>query len=90
MERLETQMNPWVRKLLWVAAGVFVALQVYFVQELLAALILFSVVFVAFAALVGVLRLMSYVGERGMVRAESFVRREFRKPFRRPRSATAP
>jgi len=41
-------------KLLWGILGAFVALQVYLVRELLAALMMFTVVFAAFALLAAV------------------------------------
>jgi predicted lysophospholipase L1 biosynthesis ABC-type transport system permease subunit len=90
----------------WLLAGLlaFVALQVYFVQEMLAALILFTGVFVIFAAVALVLYLIDRAGQLGLGWAEvhaqpvaQLARRGWaaaeeisKKPFHRPRSETAP
>ncbi|MGH9792067.1 MAG: hypothetical protein ACRD5W_12730 [Candidatus Acidiferrales bacterium] len=72
----------------WVVMGL-VAMQLYLVQELLAALVLFTVVFLAFASFVGVMRALHFGWERmfalGEAGADSFNRRL----FRRLRSETA-
>ncbi|MGH9816730.1 MAG: hypothetical protein ACRD5F_09445 [Candidatus Acidiferrales bacterium] len=72
----------------WVAIGL-VAVQTYLVQELLAALALFTVVFLAFASFVGVMRALHFGWERlfalGEAGADSFNRRL----YRRLRSETA-
>ncbi|MGH9792054.1 MAG: hypothetical protein ACRD5W_12665 [Candidatus Acidiferrales bacterium] len=66
----------------WVVMGL-VAMQLYLVQELLAALVLFTVVFLAFASFVGVMRALHFGWERmfalGEAGAESFNRRLFRR-----------
>ena len=83
-------MKPGPRRFLWWIVITLVAVQLYVIQELLAALALFAVVFLAFAALVGMVRLMQYGWERAFAWGET----EFggslnRRLFRRPRSATA-
>jgi hypothetical protein len=51
------------RKWMWAALLIFVALQVYFVQEMLAALILFTVIFAIFAAIALALYLADRAGQ---------------------------
>ena len=51
---------------MWVAIAVFVALQLYFVQEMLAALILFTGVFIIFAIISLILYLVDRAGEWGL------------------------
>jgi hypothetical protein len=73
----------------WVVIAV-VAAQLYLVQELAAALLLFAVVFLAFASLVGIVRLLQFGSERAYAWGEATMQRSFtRKPFRRLRSETA-
>lgn len=55
-----------VRKWLWVGLAAFVALQIYFVQEMLAALILFTGVFAVFAIAALVLYLVDRAGRWGL------------------------
>jgi hypothetical protein len=90
------------RKWIWVGVASFVALQVYFVRELLAALILFTGVFVIVAIIALVIYLVDqgsqwslvWAGERarpamGMVRRGWLFAGELsKKPFRRLRSVT--
>ena len=92
-----------VRKWMWVGLAAFVALQVYFVQEMLAALVLFTGVFVIFAIIALVLYLVDQAGKWSIGWAGARVspamqiaRRGWtlaedlsKKPFRRPRSETA-
>ena len=91
------------RKWMWIFLAALVALQIYFVRELLAALFLFTV---GFAALAGV-ALACYLFERASqaslawaeprTRAAAHVARRgwellediSKKPFRRPRSEPA-
>ncbi len=78
--------SGWVK---WVVVAA-VAAQLYIVQELAAALLLFSVVFAAFALMVGLVRLMQFGTERAYAWGEGMMLRSFsRKPFRRLRSETA-
>lgn len=78
--------SGWVK---WVVVAV-VAAQLYLVRELAAVLLLFSVVFAAFALMVGVVRLLQFASERAYAWGEAAMQRSFsRKPFRRLRSETA-
>jgi hypothetical protein len=100
MEKVNSSGNarwkPWHK---W-AAGIFAALlfvQVYFVRELLAALLLFTVVFSIIAVIIAVIYMISRAGEAGFAFAEPAARRGFefaeelsRKTFHRPRSAPVP
>lgn len=77
-------------RVIWGIVLALVALQLYVVQELLAALALFAVVFLAFALLVGVVRLLQLAWERAFAWGEAQIQSDLsRKLFRRPRSATA-
>jgi hypothetical protein len=91
------------RKWMWVFLGTVVALQLYFVRELLAAFALFALAFGAIAAIVGTL----YILQSGWVvavaraadsqhpmvnaarRGAEFVEDLARRPLRRPGSAAA-
>lgn len=83
------------RKWLWVALGVFVALQVYFVQEMLAALALFTGLFVV----CGVIALGFYLidkasrwglgmagtqAKKALVAAEEISKKQLRRPRSEP------
>ena len=84
-------MGTQVRKLVVFLSAAVLALQLYFVRELLAALILITVVFGAFALVVAALNLAQHLYNRGYVRAESMLRgRLSNTPPRRLRSETAP
>jgi cytosine/uracil/thiamine/allantoin permease len=91
------------RKWMWVGLAAFVALQIYFVQEMLAALLLFAGVFVIVAVIALLIYLVDragqwsigWAGERARP-AMQLARRGWilaeeisKKPFRRPRSETA-
>ena len=91
------------RKWMWVGLVAFVALQIYFVQEMLAALMLFTGIFVIFAIFALAIYLVEWAGqwsigwagERARP-AMQLARRGWtlaedlsKKPFRRPRSETA-
>jgi len=58
------------RKWLWIGLATVAAVQIYFVQELMAALVLFSVLFAAVAAGVLLVYLFDRAGQRTMVWAE--------------------
>ena len=58
------------RKWLWISLAALAALQIYFVQELMAALVLFSVLFAAVAAGVLLVYLLDRAGQRTMAWAE--------------------
>jgi hypothetical protein len=75
----------------WMSLGLaaFVALQIYFVQEMLAALILFTGVFVILAIVALVLYLVDRAGQwglgwaearRGITMAEDISRKQLRRP----------
>src|ERR1700688_4345904 len=91
------------RKWMWVGLVAFVGLQVYFVQEMLAALMLFTGLFVILAIAALVLYLVDRAGQWGLGWAgqhgrpvAQLARRGWaaaedfsKKPFHRPRSETA-
>jgi hypothetical protein len=91
------------RKWMWAGLAAFVALQVYFVQEMLAALMLFTGVFVIFAIVALAIYLLDRAGQWSLGWAGERVRPAIllarrgltlaedlsKKPFRRPRSETA-
>ncbi len=76
------------RAIWWILIGL-VALQIFLVRELLAALALFAVVFIAFATVVGVVRVLQLGWERFAAWGEDAGGEFSRKLARRPRSATA-
>jgi hypothetical protein len=84
------------RKWMWLGLAAFVALQIYFVQEMLAALILFTGVFVVFAIAAVALYVVDRAGQWGLGWAGHQAQRGLnlaedisKKPLRRPRSETA-
>jgi hypothetical protein len=91
-------------KLMGVALLAFVSMQIYFVQEMLAALVLFTAVFIFFGIIVLVLYLVDRVGQWGLGWAGDHARPAVKlarrsltavedlskKPFRRQRSAPVP
>ena len=91
------------RKWMWAGLAALVALQMYFVQEMLAALMLFAGVFVIVALIALVIYLVDragqwsigWAGERArpaiqLARRGWILAEELsKKPFRRPRSETA-
>ena len=88
--------EPKARKWLWVAVVAFVALQIYFVQEMVAALVLFTGVFVLCALVALVLYLVDVGGRWGLGVAEQQAKRAIvaaeelsKKQLRRPRSEPA-
>jgi hypothetical protein len=88
--------KPWHVWVLGSLAALLI-LQVYFVRELLAALILFTVLFLIVALFTAVAYAIGRAGEAGFAFAEPTARRGLeaaedlsRKTFRRPRSAPAP
>jgi hypothetical protein len=81
------------RKWLWIALGVFAALQIYFVRELLAALMLFTGIFIVCAVLALVLYLVERASRWGLSAAGHQAKRAItaaedisKKQLRRPRS----
>ena len=84
------------RKWLWIGLVAFVALQIYFVQEMLAALMLFTGAFVIFALVALLLYLVDRAGQWGLGWAGNQARRGLtaaeeisKKHHRRPRSEPA-
>lgn len=84
------------RKWLWIALVAFVALQIYFVRELLAALLLFTGVFVVCALIALVFYLVDRASRWGLGLAEHQAKRALvaaeeisKKQLRRPRSEPA-
>jgi hypothetical protein len=88
--------DPW-RKWLWAFLIAVFILQTYYVREMLAALAVFTVLFVIGGIFTGVVYLLGRAGETTISLAEPVARRgltmaeEFsKKASRRPRSAPAP
>jgi hypothetical protein len=84
------------RKWLWIGLGAFVALQVYFVQELVVALMLFTGLFVLCALAALAMYLIDRAGQWGLGWAGQQAKRAVvvaeeisKKQLRRPRSAPA-
>jgi len=84
------------RKWLWIGLAAFVALQIYFVRELLAALILFTGVFIVCALVALVFYLVDRASRWGLGLAENQAKRALvaaeeisKKQLRRPRSEPA-
>lgn len=84
------------QKWLWISVSVIVALQIYFVQELLVALMLFTGLFVLCALAALVLYLIDQAGRWSVGMAGSQAKRALaaaeelsKKQLRRPRSETA-
>ena len=91
------------RRWMWAGVIAFVALQIYFVQEMVAALVLFTGLFVIVALLALVMYLVDQAAKWSMMWAEQhagpaiqLLRRGWtlaeelsKKPLRRPRSETA-
>ena len=83
-------MKTRVQKWLWIGLAAVAAFQLYFVREMVAALILLGVVFAAFATLVVLLNFLQRLYDRAFSGAEVFVRSEASsRPFRRLRSVIA-
>ncbi len=88
--------DPW-RKALWWLLAAALLFQTYYVREMLAALVIFTVIFAIGAIITGAIYLLGRAGETTAVMAEPVARRgialaeELRqKAFRRPHSAPAP
>ena len=84
------------RKWLWIALGAFVAFQIYFVQELLVAFLLFTGIFIICAIIALVLYLVDRASRWGLGVAEQQAKRALvvaeeisKKQLRRPRSEPA-
>lgn len=83
------------RKWLWVAFGTFVALQIYFVQEMVVALILFTGIFIVCAIVALALYLVDrasrwglgmagHQAKRALVAAEEVSKKQLRRPRSEP------
>jgi hypothetical protein len=83
------------RKWMWVALGVFVALQIYFVQELLVAFMLFTGIFILCALIALALYLVDrasrwgldlagHQAKRALVAAEEISKKQLRRPRSEP------
>jgi hypothetical protein len=88
--------DPW-RKALWFLLAAALLFQAYYVQEMLAALVIFTILFLIGAIITGAIYLLGRAGETTVTLAEPVARRgvafaeELRqKAFRRPHSAPAP
>ena len=88
--------KPWI-KWLWLAGVAFIILQIYYVREMLAALVLFGGLFVVVAIIAGIVYGLGRAGETTITAAEPVARRGLelaeevsKKTFHRPRSAPAP
>lgn len=95
--------NTKLRKRLGWGVAVFLVLQVYFVRELIAAELLFGLLFVVMLLLAGIFYVVGMIGERSLDWAEAGVRvagtsarRGYaaieeisKKPFRHPHSESA-
>jgi hypothetical protein len=84
------------RKWLWIALGALVALQLYFVQEMVAALMLFTGIFIVCAIIALVLYLVDRASRWGLSLAGNQAKRAIvaaeeisKKQLRRPRSEPA-
>jgi hypothetical protein len=84
------------RKWLWIALGALVALQVYFVQEMVVALMLFTGIFIVCAIVALVLYLVDRASRWGLGLAGTQAKRALvaaeeisKKQLRRPRSEPA-
>jgi hypothetical protein len=84
------------RKWLWIGLGAFVALQIYFVQEMVAALMLFTGLFIVCAIIALVLYLVDRASRWGIDMAGQQAKRALvaaeeisKKQLRRPRSEPA-
>jgi hypothetical protein len=83
------------RKWLWFALGAFVALQIYFVQEMVAALMIFTGIFVVCAIIALALYLIDlasrwgldaagHQAKRALVAAEEISKKQLRRPRSEP------
>ncbi len=83
-------MKARLQRAAWFSLAGIAFFQLYVVRELLAVLLLLSVVFAAFAAVVFALNGLHAAYQFVFVKAEVLFREDFsRKPFRRLRSLTA-
>ncbi len=88
--------DPW-RKWLWRVLVAALILQTYYVREMLAALAVFTILFIVVAVVAGIVYVLGRAGEITILLAEPLVRRGIalaedfsKRASRRPRSAPAP
>ena len=91
------------RKWMWIGLISFLALQLYFIREMVVALLLFTALFLSLATIALLLYLIDRAGQWGLGWAEqhsrpvgqvarrgwAFVEEISKKPFRHPHSETA-
>ena len=92
----KTRRKAWRKWLYAILAG-YIVLQVYYVREMLAALLIFTIFFAVFAFIATIVYIVGRAGEAGIVLAEPAAKRGIeiaeelsKKTFHRPRSAPAP
>ncbi len=85
------------RKWAWAILAGYIVLQTYYVREMLAALLLFTVFFAVFALIATIVYIIGRAGEAGILLAEPAAKRGVvlaeelsKKTFHRPRSAPVP
>jgi hypothetical protein len=88
--------KSWTKWLL-LAAAAFLIFQFYYIQEMLAILVIFAGIFIVFAIIAGIVYAVGRAGESTITAAEPVARRGVelaeevsKKTFRRPRSAPVP
>lgn len=92
----KTRIAAWI-KWLGVVPVAAIVWQFYYFRELAVALLIFTILFLIFAAMVGVIYLIGRAGQKGISIAEPAARRGLvlaeeisRKTFHRPRSVPVP
>jgi hypothetical protein len=93
----ERQKEDHWRKWLWRVLVAALILQTYYVREMLAALALFTMLFIVVAVVAGIVYVLGRAGEITILLAEPLARRGIalaedfsKRASRRPRSAPAP
>lgn len=87
--------EPKTQKWMWIGVGAFIALQIYFVQELIVAFVLFTGLFVVCALIALVLYLVDrasrwgisaagHQAKRAIVAAEEISKKQLRRPRSEP------
>lgn len=92
----KTSRKAW-RKWLYAILASYIVLQVYYVREMLAALLIFTIFFAVFAFIATIVYIVGRAGEAGIVLAEPAAKRGMeiaeglsKKTFHRQRSVIAP
>ena len=93
---VKTGIATW-KNLAGIAAALVVVSKFYYFRELAAALLIFTILFLMFVAIVGAIYLVGRAGEKGLEMAEPAARRGLvlaeeisKKTFHRPRSVPVP